>query len=274
MRTRSTWWTLLATILITVLAAARATAADPPYLLALGDSLAVGVEPNASGTLVSTNEGYVDDLFAFYRLRIPGLRVAKLGCSGETTSAFISGLGSNCVYPRGSQLQQALHFLTNHRVVLITIDIGGDNLLQCFSLSSPIDPACVSGAGITAGNDLAAILGTVRAAAPQTLIVGANYYDPFLAAFVFGPQGQALAAASLVATTAFNQVLTNVYQALEAPFADVAGVFRIQDFPANVIRALSWTWISAPPPRGPDVHPNAIGYLAIASAFSKAIAGP
>jgi hypothetical protein len=29
--------------------------------------------------------------------------------------------------------------------------------------------------------------------------------------------------------------------------------------------------MSAPPPRGPDVHPNAIGYWAIASAFVKTI---
>ena len=41
----------------------------------------------------------------------------------------------------------------------------------------------------------------------------------------------------------------------------------------NVLIELTWTWIGAPPPRGPDTHPNAVGYLAIAGAFYKAI-GP
>jgi hypothetical protein len=30
--------------------------------------------------------------------------------------------------------------------------------------------------------------------------------------------------------------------------------------------------MGAPPPRGPDVHPNALGYAAIAAAFAKVIA--
>jgi hypothetical protein len=39
-----------------------------------------------------------------------------------------------------------------------------------------------------------------------------------------------------------------------------------------VFITLTWTWMGAPPPLGPDVHPNAIGYLAIAGAFAGTIA--
>ena len=59
--------------------------------------------------------------------------------------------------------------------------------------------------------------------------------------------------------------------------ADVAATFRSDAQSVNVVNisiALAWTWMSAPAPRGPDVHPNAIGYLAIASAFAKAISHP
>jgi lysophospholipase L1-like esterase len=270
MRARVLWCALL----FGLGAASGARAADPPYYLALGDSLAVGIQPAANGELVPTNEGYVDDLYAFYRTRHPTLRLAKLGCSGETTASMITGIESPCSYDAGSQLLQAVAFLRTHRVVLITLDIGGDNLLQCLSLTAPIDSSCVTNAAATAANDLAAILGTLRVAAPHALIVGMDYYDPLLAASILGPGGQALATASLAATRLFNHTLLSIYQALQVPVADVAATFRIESFPVNVALALTWTWMGASPPRGPDVHPNAVGYLAIASAFAKAIAGP
>jgi len=70
-----------------------------------------------------------------------------------------------------------------------------------------------------------------------------------------------------------------IYTGYGVPVADVVGAFRIDDWtnvpilnvPRNVLREILWTWIAAPPPRGPDIHPNATGYLAIAGAFVKAI---
>jgi hypothetical protein len=54
----------------------------PPvsYYLALGDSLAVGVQPDATGTSVETRSGYADQLYAALRRSHPGLRLVKLGC--------------------------------------------------------------------------------------------------------------------------------------------------------------------------------------------------
>jgi lysophospholipase L1-like esterase len=253
---------------------AGAQAAEPPYYLALGDSLAIGIQPASNGSLVPTNQGYVDDLYAFYRTRIPELQVKKLGCSGETTSSMITGVGSPCAYLSGSQLSEAIVFLQTHRVALITLDIGANNLLHCLNLSAPIDPTCVSTEASTAANDLATILGTLRAYAPEVLIVGMNYYDPFLAAWIFGPNGPAFATASLVATDAFNNALKLIYRPLNVPMADVAAAYRSASFPANVLLALTWTWMAAPPPRGPDIHPNVIGYAAIAGAFVKVIETP
>jgi lysophospholipase L1-like esterase len=270
-----TWLTLA----LTLVTPTTLWAADGPYYLALGDSLAVGVQPDANGDLRPTSQGYADDLHSLYRRFLPALQLTKLGCSGETTTSMITGQQSPCTYPAGSQLRQAIAFLQAHpnRVLLITIDIGGDNLLGCLRLDSPIDPACVVNATQTAATDLTTILATLRAYAPGVLIVGMNYNDPLVAAAVFGQAGRTLAAVSLQATAAFNQALEAVYDALLVPVADVAEAFRTNTTTVNVVNvaiALTWTWMGAPPPRGPDVHPNAIGYLAITSAFVKAIAHP
>jgi hypothetical protein len=82
---------------------------SPPYYLALGDSLALGIQPNAAGALLPTNRGYVDHLYALSKLHQPSLRLKKLGCSGETTTTMIDG--GVCEYTRGSQLADALAFI-------------------------------------------------------------------------------------------------------------------------------------------------------------------
>jgi len=271
MRARAIWGALL----VTLSTATGVRAEDPTYFVALGDSLAIGIQPAANGSYVPTNRGYVDDLYAFYHSRFPALHLVKFGCSGETTSSMITGLQSPCSYPAGSQLSEALAFLQSHRVGLITLDIGANNMFACF-FAVPLDPNCVANAASTAANDLAVILGALHAASPHTLIVGMNYYDPFLAAWVFGPTGQALATLSLPLVRGFNHALETVYQALQVPVANVAATFRINSpqgvTPLNVAVALGWTWMGAPPPRGPDVHPNTLGYAAIAAAFAKVIA--
>jgi lysophospholipase L1-like esterase len=277
MRARLTAFFLL--LLVTLCAAGRASAEiAPPYYLALGDSLSVGLQPTLHGP-VPTNQGYADDLHAFYRFRIPGLRLAKLGCPGETTTTMLAG--GVCSYPTGSQIAEAVAFLHTHRVVLITVDIGANNLLPCIG-SSGIDAACV-GSGINGvAADLPQILIALRAAAgPSVPIVGMNYYDPFLAAWRLfpAPAGPALAVASLQVITLFNSTLGAIYNAFRVPVAQVAAAFHINDFshgvlaslPVNVELTLAWTWMGLPPPLGPNIHPNAVGYAVIAGAFVKAI---
>ena len=75
-------------------AAAGHSATAPRYYLSLGDSLAQGMQPNASGLTENTNQGYADQLYAIERRRIPGLRLVKLGCGGETTTSFLTGHGN------------------------------------------------------------------------------------------------------------------------------------------------------------------------------------
>src|SRR6516225_8296018 len=124
---------------------ANATTASSFYL-SLGDSLAQGVQPNAQGFSVETNEGYPDQLFTALKLGNPALKLVKLGCPGETTATMMNG--SICSYPAGSQLAQAAAFLASHRghVQLVTIDIGANDLNPCLKLTSiPAIEKCLAG---------------------------------------------------------------------------------------------------------------------------------
>jgi len=264
---------IIVSAMLLVCGVGRAVAVPPPpYYLALGDSLALGIQPNASGDLVPTNKGYVDDLYALLRLRHPNLRLAQFGCSGETTTTMVNG--GKCSYTV-SQLADAVQFIQTHRVVLITLSIGGDNVLGCFSLGG-IDEECVEDGLGAVAPELAQILFVLRTAAPTVPIVGMNYYDPFLAAWTLGPGGQALALVSLEITNQLNVLLGLAYAPFSVPVADVARAYRINDFtpvpvfnlPLNVLLELRWTWIGATPP---DIHPNQTGYAVIAWAFVKAI---
>jgi lysophospholipase L1-like esterase len=259
----------------------------------------VGVQPSLQGD-VSTNQGYVDDLYFVAHRLDPNLRLEKLGCSGETTTTMING---GVCYPKGSgQLAAAVAFLHTHRVSLVTLDIGANDVDQCFDITSnppKIDEGCVATNLATIESNLVTILIALQGAASvDTRIVAMNYYDPFLAAWKLlpFPTGPALACESLLATTgstsapcspaisplSLNTVLETVYQTYRIPVADVAAAFHISDFanvpvvnlPLNVFLTLTLTWMDAPPPLGPDIHPNAAGYAAIAAAFAKKIARP
>lgn len=263
-----------------LLASAVAQATAQVYYLALGDSLAIGIQPSLKGD-IPTSQGYVDDLYKAFRQHIPGLTVVKLGCSGETTTSMIDG--TICSYSDGSQLKAAVAFLETHKVAFVTIDIGANDIDHCVNPSTGvIDEECAIEAGITVGTKLPEILAALRAAAPETLIVGMNYYDPVLAAWTLGSTGQSLAKKSVVDTLAFNAVLETAYQAFSVPVADVARAFHITDFtnfpfinlPVNVFVTLTSTWMGAPAPFGPDVHPNALGYATIAVAFGEKIVHP
>jgi lysophospholipase L1-like esterase len=269
---------LLSLLSLVATATPRSVAADeggPSWYVSLGDSLAQGVQPNAAGKSVITNQGYVDDLYAHYRAQDPSLQLAKLACPGETTTTMITGGIPFCQYPHQNQLAEAVAFLTTHRVSLVTIDIGGNNVDGCTTL----DPTCITNGLNAIGHDLPIILTTLRQAAPHVRIVAMNYYDAFLAAWLQGPAGQALARASVDFLNSFNGVLATVFNAFHVPVADVSRSFSTSNFrvveavglPLNVVRICSWTWMCAPSPVGPNIHANATGYAVIARTFERTI---
>lgn len=286
---------LAATLTLTGSTAASASSEhhwhhQPDYYLSLGDSLSQGVQPNAEGQSLPTNQGFTDQLYAMLRWLDPDLSVHKLGCPGETTGTLLDG--GICGYSdgsltsftadTGSQLSAAETFLAQHRghVPLITIDIGANNILPCLAQSSlSAIAACLQQAFPVVQQQLTTIMAKLTAADPHATIVGMTYYDVSLADWLSGSAGQAFAAESLTLASQFRSLLIGVYQAAGVKIADVYSSFRTPDMtdkirvpgigtvPEDVGLLCEWTWMCTPAPRGPNVHANVIGYGVIARTF-------
>jgi lysophospholipase L1-like esterase len=237
------------------------------YYVSLGDSLASGSQPTVSNS-DQTGQGYADQLYTIMRSANPKLRLAKLGCGGESTTSMINGgspdwpscnrLVYKSRYPHGTQLAEAVSFLHAHRshLALVTIDIGGDDLL---------------GGGLPAVRaNLPVILQALRdAAGPDVPIVGMTYYDPFLAEIWFTTFDLAALQAEANLDD-FNGTLENIYGSFGDPVAQVDDAFSNTDttiqpdgLPLDVDRLCEWTWLCT----ASDLHPNATGYRVIAQAF-------
>lgn len=257
------------------------------YYLALGDSLAWGYQPNASGAGTKSGHGYADDLAAYLQAQHNRhLRYVNLSCPGENTGSMINGTcpdlaASGQAYT--TQLGAAVTFLraNPHARILVTLDIGANNVDGCLSAGG-IDEACVEQGLTAAGTDLPKILAELKAAAGKRVtIIGMNYYDPFLAEWLTGANGQTLARESVALSTTFNGILGNAYAADGVRVADVSSAFETTDFsdttalggvtvPVNVADVCNWTWMCVPS-IGPNIHANDTGYAVIARAFEAVL---
>jgi lysophospholipase L1-like esterase len=255
--------------------AAEAAPASPQFYLSLGDSLAQGVQPNATGQSVETNQGYADQLFQIEQSQFTHLQLAKLGCPSETTTSFLTG-GPFCSYSPTPQMQEALAFLAAHHghVAFITIDIGANDVDNCIQ-GTNIDLNCIGNGFASISQNLSIILTQLKVAAPGVPIIGMNLYDPFLALYLQGQQGLALSSEQL--SVILNNEFAQVYGAFGVPVADVAGAFLttnttpIGGVPLDVQEICLLTWMCVPPPVGPNVHANALGYGVIALQFAQQI---
>ncbi len=251
------------------------------YYLSLGDSLAVGVQPDADGASLPTGGGYPNRVYAVLHRESPGLRLVKLGCSGETSFTMIRG--GICHYPAGSQLAQAERFLrTHHRqVALVTLDIGANDPNSCF-LGAPLSKigVCMRTRVRETVIDLNKILAGLRAAGGrQVTIIGMNYYVPELAGWFDGKGGKEIAVLTERLVNGYNRLLVGAFRHYHVRVANVFRAFHSGDFtdhvrlpgigrvPRNVATICQLTWACAQAPRGPNEHANDTGYAIIALAF-------
>jgi lysophospholipase L1-like esterase len=250
-----------------------ATSSAPSYYLALGDSLATGTEAPLAG-------GYVDDLLAYFRQRIPTLQLVNLGCNNETTITMIHG--GFCSYPQASQLGAAEAFLMAHQghVAAVTLDIGGDDVVVC-ALNGSVDANCFAQAAGMVLSNLHTILAGLRSAGGTSLpILASNCYDPFLVDWLSGSGGQSIATQTADLDHVFSGLLSQADAPYSVPVADVEGAYRTQDFPdtanrpygsvpvsvANVCDWLVMTCRAGAAP-GIDLHMNGTGAQVMAGAF-------
>jgi GDSL-like Lipase/Acylhydrolase family len=258
---------------------------SPRYYVSVGDSLAVGVQPTASGQSLPTNAGYSNRIYSALQARQPGWHLVKLGCSGETTRTMITG--GICHYPAGSQLAEAEQFLRAHRghIGLVTIDIGANDPDQCVlgAIAFRTLLHCMDTSVSQTRADLRTIMSGLRSAAGTGVpIIAMNYYVPELAGWLHGRTGKEVAVLIERLAAGYNTLLAGIYRHYGARIANVFGAFRSADFtgdvqvagygslPENVATICRWTWSCARSPRGPNEHANDTGYLVIAQTFLRA----
>lgn len=248
------------------------------YHLSLGTSLSVGVQPNSNGVLLPTSDGYADQLYDSIRPDFEAagdleLELNKLGCPGETLDDMING--GNCLYFAGSQLDAAIDFLEDNgaSVHLVTIDMGANDFRNANCITDAVDSDCVATVSNQIATDLATVLAALQnAASPSTTIVGMNYYNPYLASWLDGDAGQALATASAQAAVVLNNAFATTYGTANVPVADVYSAFASDDFmntdplgvPLSVTNICAFTYM-CDTDVGPDIHANTAGYSLIAT---------
>jgi lysophospholipase L1-like esterase len=267
---------------------------EPHYYLALGDSLSTGWQPTATGGAANTTQGYVNDLFAYEQKYVKGLTLVQMGCPGDTTTSLLTGNGNNavakafkCNRAGGSQLKAAVAFLKAHHikgeVPLITIDIGANDVDGCASASDVA--SCVTAALGTINANLPKILTALRKAAPAgTKFATMNLYNPVESLYL-QPTTSPLQPLGLASVPLLQQVNGAIQgDAASAGFkvADVATAFDSYDtttmvtwngvsIPKSLALLCAWTWNCTPPPVGPNIHANQLGYGVIAQAFEKVV---
>ncbi len=254
------------------------------FYLALGASESLGWQP----TLVApngqrTDQGYANDLVAFEAARGVHLDLTQLGCPGENTATMISG-ADRCYRSTGSQLASAVAFLEAHRGEpgIVTLDMGFNNVMSCMR-AGVVDATCVSAHLVVVHTELSYIVTTLRAAAgPGVTFVGLSHYDPFAAATVAHVGGFGYAHHSDGAIYQLNEVADEVFAQNGLRVANVASVFHVTSATGRHARATTsrvdsvcdLTWMCQPAPLGPNLHPNAAGYAAIAGAIEAVLPAP
>ena len=253
-----------------VFAAGAASVATPPksYYLALGDSIAYGIQPDKSDRGVPPSgyrTGYVDVFAKRLRQLVPKIRVVNYSCPGESTVTFVRGgcpwltEGKKLHDPyRGTQMNAALTFLAAHRgqVSPITIHLWGNDIdpvaeacngnFTCIQKRAPAAIAQIS-------SRLGAIVKRLRAAAPGAeIIVNGTWNFNYEDLARTDPLFRALDAGLRRAATGAG-----------ARFAELLPLFNPQGNAAREkARVCSLLFICS----RDDPHPTDAGYRAIAAA--------
>ena len=246
----------------------------PPRYLALGDSLAAGLQPDASGRDRPTSQGYAYVVRRRLAHAHPGLRLENLSCGGATTGTLLNG-GAGC-QPKGEpgQVARAERALAAHpEIALVTVNIGDNDVERCLDTSPPaVDGGRLRRGRAAVERNLPTIARRLRAATPADVpVVGLLDYDQFLALWLDGAKGRRVARRSLQIVDSLNAQMARIYRAAGVEVADAGEGFSGRDLRTSVQRICRLTWACSSDPIGNDDHPKAAGYRVIADAVLKAL---
>lgn len=254
-----------------------------PTYLALGDSVAFGLDPHlvpkvpfscfSCGTFTGTAPPRNDDVFVGYpellqqRLAVPLVNAA---CPGETSASYVAradtGQAAICAKFKASdwlhanydvtQQRYALDFLARHsRVELVTLDVGANDVLNLVAACGA-DPLCINqgieGVLTTVYVNVSGILSAIRSAGYTGPIVVPTYYVP-------SPEWFPLVSAlnSYLGLAASGRAVT----------VDLRTLFGDEPCGAGYLIPVD----PLDPGKGCDFHPSRLGAQVIADAIASAI---
>lgn len=257
------------------------------FYLDVGASASLGMQPTGvvhhNGR--RTNTGYANDLLYIEALQGVTLTLHQIGCPAETVQSILNTTeADHCYTLPKTQMTAAVAILEANQgeAGVVTIDLGFNNIRICMSATA-VNEGCVAAAVAAVNVDMPKVIEDLKAAAGHHVrFVGLEYNDPFLAYYLEGPNGPAVATASLEAVDSLNAALGKAYSAGGVAVANVPGLFDTDDtsrvsvpnvgeIPANVQKACELTWMCDPAPFGPDDHPNDAGYSLIAQAIAATL---
>lgn len=248
--------------------------------LDVGASVSVGVQPTPLRPRGQpTNRGYSNRLVAFEAAKGVTLTLKELGCPGESLATMIHG-PDPCYHAGDTQLSDAVALLRQHRsaVTLVTVDLGFNTLDVCLR-GLDIDLTCVTPRLALLRRQLRYVMHELTAAAgPHVFFVGLGHYNPYLTSSTKEGAAEVFAKNSEVALRRMNASLAQVYGAYHVPMANVSAAFHEEDSrkvylgkkeptTVNVQYECRFTWMCAPKPFGPNIHPTNAGYQAITGAI-------
>jgi lysophospholipase L1-like esterase len=241
--------------------------------LALGDSLAAGYQPGGTELRDTAYPALAAD-----RLARDGadLTVENLGCSGETTGTLLEG--GKCSFEAGSQLAQAEEYLEENAgdVRLVTIDIGGNDLLRCATRELTVDQDCVTRGLRRVGTNLPeALAGITQAAGDDVPVLVLGYYNPWLASGYLG-EGQDQLAEAADAFTRLDTAIEEAATASGATYVSLDEAFALDDesptefagrtVPRNVAQVCALTYTCT----AGDIHLTDEGAATVARVLAEA----
>lgn len=239
--------------------------------VALGDSLAAGYQP---GGAELRDTAYPALTAARLGAKGDELTLENLGCSGETTTSLVKG--GTCDFAAGSQLEQAEKLLKGGDAALVTIDIGGNDLLRCVRGGAQVDTACVGTGVATVKKNLPTILERLRAAAgPDVPVLVLGYYNPWLAAKALDQPVKGVDAAAK-AYTALSRAIESAATSSGTTFVGLDDAFSTNDttpttingrtVPENAAKICTLTNICT----AADIHLTDEGAATVARVLAKA----
>jgi lysophospholipase L1-like esterase len=252
--------------------------------LDIGASVSVGVQPTPRDPKGQpTNRGYSNRLVSIETAKGVTLKLTELGCPGESIASMIHG-PDPCYVAPDTQLSDAVAFLRAHHnaLTLVTVDLGFNTLDVCLR-HLDIDLACVTPQLTRLRQQLGQVMRALTSAAGSNVFfIGVGHYNPYLTMSTKEGTAEVFAGNSVSALRKMNRSFSQVYGSFNIPVADIALAFHEEDIravrnskkeatTANVLYECKFTWMCAPRPYGPNIHPNDAGYTAIANAIAAVL---